>query len=137
MRAQLVPLPCATVLVVEDDPSTREMLCMLLEAEGHECVTASTGAEALALCRTRHFDCMLIDATIGAMSGVSVAQRLGGSDSVMGPTHVYLMTGHAKSDFATALRERVVDGHILKPADIHELAEVVRASMYARAASLA
>jgi CheY-like chemotaxis protein len=35
------------VLVVEDDRDARDTLCRLLDLEGHECVGASNGAEAV------------------------------------------------------------------------------------------
>jgi CheY-like chemotaxis protein len=41
--------PRKTILVVEDDPATREGLSMLLESEGFGVVTAENGREALQL----------------------------------------------------------------------------------------
>ena len=35
------------VLVVEDDRDARETLCRLLDLEGHECIAAANGAEAI------------------------------------------------------------------------------------------
>ena len=131
MSSARLPLPCANVLIVEDDRDTLNMLCVLLEAEGHKCIGVDNGPAAIELCVSTHFDCMLIDASLGGMSGVSVAQRLGGHASAIRPTHILLVTGHPKSDFVTALREGVIDGHVLKPADVNELAELVRRSMIA------
>src|ERR1700751_1104248 len=37
------------ILVVEDDPSVREMLALMLEGEGHRSTTAEDGTEALEL----------------------------------------------------------------------------------------
>ena len=47
--------PAGNVLIVEDDPDTREMLTMLLSTEGFHAVAAEDGLEALHLLRTvRH-----------------------------------------------------------------------------------
>jgi two-component system, chemotaxis family, CheB/CheR fusion protein len=42
----------AAILVVEDDPSIREMLALLFTSEGHRTVAAADGKQALALART-------------------------------------------------------------------------------------
>src|ERR1700755_2117802 len=47
--------PAGNVLIVEDDPDTREMLAALLATEGFHAVGAEDGLEALHLLRTvRH-----------------------------------------------------------------------------------
>src|ERR671937_3120169 len=47
--------PAGNVLIVEDDPDTREMLTALLATEGFHAVSAEDGLEALHLLRTvRH-----------------------------------------------------------------------------------
>lgn len=38
-----------SILVVEDDPDVRDLLLRLLQAEGHRCLAAGTGEEALAM----------------------------------------------------------------------------------------
>lgn len=120
---------CAVVLVVDDDADTRETLCVILEAEGHECVSVGTGSQAIAACRERRFDCMLLDYSLGTMSGLAVAQRLGGSESVNRPSHVLLMTGHDRAEFSSAIREGLVDGYVQKPADLDKLVDMVRNSI--------
>ena len=47
-----MPLPVGNVLIVEDDPETREMLASLLATEGFHPVAAEDGLEALHLLRT-------------------------------------------------------------------------------------
>ena len=41
------PAACRSILVVEDDPNIREVLCELLRSEGYPVVSAADGAEAL------------------------------------------------------------------------------------------
>lgn len=72
---------------------------------------------------------MLLDVVLEGASGLAVAQRLGGSESGIRPTHVYLITGKPKSDFVDALREGWADGHILKPVASDELDAIVRSSL--------
>ena len=125
-------LPPAKVLVVDDDERTRDMLHGFLMSEGHDCVAIANGAEAVALCKSTHFDCMLLDVALEGLSGLAVAQRLGGSDSVIRPACVFLISGRPKSDFAEAIRAGWADGHLLKPIASDELAAAVRGSVRAK-----
>jgi CheY-like chemotaxis protein len=55
MNAMPTPQPAGNVLIVEDDPDVREMLAVLLVAEGFHAVSAEDGLEALHLLRAlRH-----------------------------------------------------------------------------------
>jgi CheY-like chemotaxis protein len=129
MNAIRQPSPTASVLVVDDDAHTRDILDGFLKAQGHDCVAVASGAEAISLCKATHFDCLLLDVALEGMSGLAVAQRLGGSESVIRPTRVFLISGRPKSDFADAMRQGWADGHILKPIASEELLALVRDSL--------
>ena len=58
------------ILVVEDDPDTRQMLATMLELEGHAVVTASNGAEAYNMARQHHPALILLDLMMPVMDGV-------------------------------------------------------------------
>ena len=115
----------ARVLAVDDDPDTARTVRALVEIDGHQCYTANTGADALALCAEHHFDCMFLDARLGALSGLAVAQRLGGSESTMRPTHIVLLSGAPREDFFSALRDRIVDSYLRKPATLENIRSVL------------
>ena len=77
----LVTLPQYTVLVVEDDPSIRELLALTLESEGYAVVEAHSGADALQVVeehqtQDRPLDVMLLDLMLPDMDGLQVQQRL-------------------------------------------------------------
>lgn len=59
------------ILIVEDDPSIREMLAAILEEEGHTVATAGQGQEALDyLSRAaKHPDIILLDLMMPVMTG--------------------------------------------------------------------
>src|SRR5688500_1482535 len=58
------------VLVVEDEPTIRETLEILIEIEGCEARGARDGAEALALLESWPADLVLLDLTLTGMSGM-------------------------------------------------------------------
>jgi two-component system sensor histidine kinase/response regulator len=66
----------ARFLIVDDSEPSREMLCRLLERQGHTCVTASSGAEAMELLDEDHFDLVLLDLMMPEMNGVETLRAI-------------------------------------------------------------
>ena len=57
------------VLVVEDDPDSRNAMSLTLEASGAIVVTAATATEALASLAAKHFDVVVSDLAMPEQSG--------------------------------------------------------------------
>jgi len=51
----------ATILVLDDDPSVRHLLQVMLEKEGYDVVAAADAASALAQCSVQLPDLMVVD----------------------------------------------------------------------------
>jgi CheY-like chemotaxis protein len=64
------------ILVVDDDPDSRELLQRTLESDGFSVVTASTGEEGLELARKLKPSLMTLDVLMPAMDGWSVLQEV-------------------------------------------------------------
>src|SRR5579863_9324125 len=69
----------ARVLVVDDIPANVKLLEARLSAEYFDVVTASSGAEALAICQRAECDLVLLDVMMPDMDGFEVCRRLKGS----------------------------------------------------------
>ena len=67
--------PCA-VLVIEDDPHSREVLVDLLRRAGCSVAQAVDGREGLARCRSERFDIVFSDIRMPNMDGVEMIERL-------------------------------------------------------------
>ena len=86
------------VLIVEDDPDTREMLATLLASEGFHAVAAEDGLEAMHLLRTvRHgrpdVPCLvLLDLNMPRLGG-SEFRRAQLSDPLVGSVPIAIMSG--------------------------------------------
>ena len=63
-------------LVVEDDAVTRTLLAQLLESLDCDVDLAIEGEEALALLLTHHYDVVLLDIMLPAMTGIEVMEAL-------------------------------------------------------------
>lgn len=110
------------ILVVDDDPSMRDILRRLLVEEGHEVAAAPDGSEALRRLAGERFDVVLTDFSMPGMNGVELASkvRAGFSD-----TEVILMTGMPDMEIVVeALRVGVLD-FLHKPIERLQLASVV------------
>src|SRR5438309_9754665 len=69
----------ARVLVVDDVPANVRLLEARLSAEYFDVVTASSGAEALAICQRAECDLVLLDVMMPDMDGFEVCRRLKGN----------------------------------------------------------
>jgi CheY-like chemotaxis protein len=64
------------ILIVDDDPSARESIKLLLSIDRHTVIEAKDGNEALALIADQHFDLVLLDFYMPGMHGGEVARRI-------------------------------------------------------------
>lgn len=120
--------PPGHVLIVEDDPDTREMLVALLSGEGFQAVAAEDGLEALHLLRSvRHRSpdtpCLvLLDLNMPRLGG-SEFRRAQLNDPVVASVPVALMSGALDADdWAKTLGAVASLG---KPIDVDVLLQVV------------
>jgi PAS domain S-box-containing protein len=65
-----------TVLVVDDDPATRELLHRMLAKEGFRVLEATNGEDALALARAEHPEVITLDVLMPGMDGWGVLAAL-------------------------------------------------------------
>ena len=121
--------PTGNVLVVEDDPATREMLAALLLTQGFHVVAAEDGLEALHLLRTvRHrapdLPCLvLLDLKMPRLGGHEFRRAQLG-DPMVSSVPVAVLSGAIDAEErAQALGAVAV---VTKPIDVDVLLEVVR-----------
>ena len=126
-NAPLVPTRGAHALhavVVDDDDDLRELLQTLLTSFGHEVVTAVDGPTALALIRATTPDIALVDIGLPELDGYQLARTLR-ADAACSNTRLVAMTGRGTdADVADALAAGF-DAHLVKPASIAAILEVL------------
>jgi DNA-binding response OmpR family regulator len=73
----IAPVKALRVLVVEDDPMVGMLLAEMLEAMGHNvCALETTEAGAVAAAAQHRPDLMIVDARLGAGSGVAAVEEI-------------------------------------------------------------
>lgn len=87
------PVPSLSLLLVEDTPINQQVICALLEHQGHLVQLAEDGRQALAVCRQQAFDAILMDMHLPGMSGVEVTRAIRSAvDSLNVDTPVIALT---------------------------------------------
>ena len=101
----------ATILVVDDEVSLRQVLVRQLRSEGYNVVEAGYGLEALAVARSsaEPIDLVLSDIVMPGMIGTELAQRLLAEHPGI---RVVLMSAHTL-DPVTASSDRVANVPVL------------------------
>lgn len=64
------------VLIVDDEPMTRDLISSILSSKGHTCVTASDGVEALDKANEGTFDAVVTDIVMPNMDGITLTKEL-------------------------------------------------------------
>jgi len=112
------------VLVVEDDPTMREVLQMLLAETGYRIETAADGPIALARIEAGGLDLVLLDRMMPGLDGLEVCRRIRArADEVYLP--VVMLTALAGDEERHAGFAAGADDYVTKPFNADELLDRV------------
>jgi DNA-binding response OmpR family regulator len=107
----------AEVLVVDDDPTVREVVVSYLRAGGHRVTDVGDGESALAAMRTGRADLVVLDLMLPGIDGLEVCRRIRGAGEV--PVIMLTALG-AETDRVMGL-EMGADDYVTKPFSPREL----------------
>lgn len=114
-----------TILVVDDDPHIREVICFALEQDGLQTLIARDGREALSQHRTHKPDLIVLDVLMPELDGIAVCQALRLESEV---PILFLSSRDEELDRVMGL-EAGGDDYIGKPFSPRELVARVRANL--------
>ena len=114
----------AQILLVEDDPRVRTATVGALEDLDYEPVSCSSGAEAIELFRSRHFDLIISDVIMPEMTGPELIRHLKSSESR--DFAVLFVTGYVGEGESDELRGYEL---LRKPFTVGALASAVSAAL--------
>ena len=118
----------AKIMIVDDDPELRTALKVRLRANQYDTVSACDGYSAIALAQKEHPNLILLDLGLPAGDGYVVLKRLQDSDNL---SHIPVIVLTARDPQANEDRslEAGAAAFFQKPADNHELLEVIQATL--------
>ncbi len=118
-------MPSGPVLVVEDDPSIRELLIEALSQEGLAAIPARDGEEAVRLAGEQRPSVVVLDMGLPVIDGAAVAARIREAYGMSVP-FVVVTAGSRIDQSARDLR---AVSYVGKPFDIDDLVGAVRSAL--------
>lgn len=118
------------LLFVDDEPSIREMLPVILRRYGFQVTVAATVGEALQEITSKEFDLLLCDLNIQAEGDGYVVVRAMREANPRCIT--VILTGYPHLDTAIEGIHHNVDDYIIKPADVDALVAMLANKLVAR-----
>lgn len=113
----------AKVLIIEDDPHTRELVRVYLDREGHDVLTAENGIDGLRAAREEAPDIILLDLMLPGMDGRDVCQSLRGESDVP----IVMLTARVQEGDRLEGFDLGADDYITKPFSPREVVARIRA----------
>ncbi len=114
-----------TLLIIEDDLDTSEMLRVYFEAQGYRVITAGVGQEGLEKCRAETPDLILLDVRLPDIDGFEVGQALQEDVRTSRLPVIFVTERRDRDDRIAGLKLGAID-YITKPFDVQELRLRVR-----------
>ncbi|MBI2385911.1 MAG: response regulator transcription factor [Elusimicrobia bacterium] len=119
------------ILVVDDDPSIREILSIQLTRLGYQVTTASDGLEAVEAFKADAPDAILMDLMMPRLDGLASCQQIRAVEKKAGAkrTPVLFLTARDSTHDKTSAALSGGDEFVPKPVSIQELSERLEAAL--------
>ena len=113
-----------TVLIVEDDPHTADIVRLYLRRDGYKVLTATDGNEGLRLAQESQPDLVVLDLMLPGVDGIEICKTLKGEGS---DVPIIMLTARVEEEDRLAGLDLGADDYVAKPFSARELAARVRA----------
>jgi two-component system response regulator PilR (NtrC family) len=114
------------ILVVDDEPSMRELLGIMLRRDGFEVVAAESRAMASAVLAKGPVDMVITDVKLPDGDGIEILRHVKAASP---ETVVVVMTAYGSTQTAVAALKLGAHDYLTKPFDVEELKIVVRGAL--------
>ncbi len=113
-----------TILVIDDDESLRDTICLMLEREGFKAIQVSDGSAGLEQAQAAKPNLVMVDLRMPGISGVDVCKKLRASGSKI---PVIVLSAVGDEIDKVLLLEMGADDYVVKPFGTRELLARIRA----------
>jgi DNA-binding response OmpR family regulator len=114
------------VLVVEDEPHIRELVCLHLGLEGYNCEAVGDGHEALGRAEAERFDLMVLDLMVPGLDGLSLCRAVR-NGRINHDVPILILTARREEADKVVGLESGADDYLTKPFGVRELVARARA----------
>ena len=114
------------VLVVEDEPNIRELVCLHLGLEGYRCDGVGDGRVALERTQAERYDLLVLDVMIPGIDGLAVCRAVRGG-RVNHDVPILMLTARREESDKVVGLESGADDYLTKPFGVRELVARARA----------
>jgi two-component system chemotaxis response regulator CheY len=114
-----------TVLVVDDDPTIRELVSTTLRLEGYDTVTAADGVMAVEILEHLQFKFVVLDTVMPRMDGLGVLRTIRGRQEIAS-TPVLVLSDLDDIAHLQHAVEAGASGYLAKPFELQALVEQVQ-----------
>ncbi|MFQ3650531.1 MAG: response regulator [Gemmataceae bacterium] len=130
-----MPKSSSYILLVDDDPTNRQMMSWIFRNSGYLVREAATGTEALREAQSHVSpDLIVLDVNLPDISGFEVCRQLRAKPETSSIAVVHLSAVHVGSEARTQGLDQGADAYLIKPVDPGELLATVRAILRIRQA---
>lgn len=124
---QDMPVCPLSVLVVDDHPVNRLLLCWQLSELGHRTIAAEDGYEGLERWRTQPFDVVITDCNMPRRNGYGLARAIRDEEAASGRAPCLLIgfTANAQVEETVRCLDAGMDECLFKPIRLHDLQQAL------------
>lgn len=113
-----------SVLIVDDNVDSCDLVALSFENAGHRVTTANDGQEGLEIALERPFDVAIVDIGLPSLDGYEVARTIR-RERLDGTPALIALTGYGRSEDRQRALDAGFDAHLVKPMDIAEVHRLV------------
>jgi CheY-like chemotaxis protein len=121
-------LAMAKIIVLEDEASTRLVICGVLKKFGHEVIGVDNGAEGLLIILAEQPDLVISDVQMPKLSGLEVLAQMRQNEDLCDTPLVLLTSLGSRADMRAGMSQGAND-YISKPFEPQELIDSVNAQL--------
>lgn len=114
-----------SILLAEDNGTSRKIISKILEYGGHKVDLAENGEEALDKLEEGHYGLIILDMNMPLMGGLDVIRIHRATSRQRPPTPIIVLTANATTEAMRECEEAGADAYMSKPVDAVSLLETI------------
>jgi CheY-like chemotaxis protein len=119
----------ATILLVDDEPTLRSVLCEYLRFAGHDVVECRDGDEALEQLHASAVDVVVSDVLMPGMDGLALCGALRASPSLAAIPFLFVTARSVEPEMKAEM-DRIGNGSVLKPFEPDALLKAIESLVH-------